>query len=186
VTIARLHPDQPLAGLDDLMGAVTGQLLLASRGIRASDFLVYLGVNPEALKQLSKETADEEFEHQHGRGPLAEARLRGLSASQRQKAHTALVETFEVAWRAAMVLAYVRAGAIGAPPQEVPVVEDRDDVRTRLEYLLYLVVLRHPDVLDEVVEFERIGMTMLTADQAAGDRARELAVALGSEQVHGR
>jgi hypothetical protein len=48
----------------------------------------------------------------------------------------------------------------------------RDAVDTRLEYLLYVLAKRHPQILDEAEQFSG---SMLTADSVAGDRARTLA-----------
>jgi hypothetical protein len=97
-------------GFDDIFGAITGQVQLKAEGIAADDFVRHLGVDPHALAKAAREAADEEFEHQHGMGPLAVARLRNLSASQRQAAHDALVDTFELAFRTGFVLAKVAEG----------------------------------------------------------------------------
>lgn len=104
-----------MIGFDDIFAAMAGQLQLQARGVRADDFVRYLGVDPHALAKAAHEAADEEFEHQHGMGELAVARLHNLSASQRQAAHEELTETFELAFRTGFVLAKVQAGEAPTP-----------------------------------------------------------------------
>lgn len=59
----------------------------------------------------------------------------------------------------------------------------REEVRTRLEYLLYMLALDHPDVLADAEQFTA---AMLTNDMLAGDRARYLAQEFATEQKRGR
>lgn len=114
--------DKPLIGHEDIFGAISGQVRLALVDrIDSADFERYLGVDPEALNMAAVMAAEEEFEHQHGMGELAVGRLAAvrprLSAAQRAPIIEALTDTFEVAFRTGMVLAYVRAG-IGVDPSD--------------------------------------------------------------------
>ena len=55
-------------------------------------------------------------------------------------------------------------------------------VKTRLEYLLYSLAVRDPDLLHDV---ETFAGHMVTSDTKAGDRARALAVEFAREQAVG-
>lgn len=110
-----LLPDRLPIEFEDIIAAMAGQVRLAMtvEGLTAAHYCAYLGVDPEGLERAAREAADDEFQHQHGMGPLATARLRNLSASQRTAVHQALVDTAEVFFRTGMTLAYIRAGVLG-------------------------------------------------------------------------
>lgn len=113
----RVLPHRAPVELEDFSTVLRGQMAMARAGASDDEVVAFLGVNPEALRQIAVRAADDEFRHHHGMGERATARLRNLSASQRQAAHDALVETAEAFLRIGMTLAYVRAG-VGVPGQE--------------------------------------------------------------------
>lgn len=99
----------PLIEAEDIMAAMTEQVRLAfATDVGPEQLTRYMGVNPAALKEIALIAAQEEFEHAHGLGPLAVARIRGLSANQRSVVTVALTDTFEVAFRTGMVMANTR------------------------------------------------------------------------------
>lgn len=102
-------PGKPKLTAGDLFQTFAGFAQMMGRGISHRSFVEYLGVDPDALDQVARESADEEFTH--------DGRLRRVPAAQRELVHAALHETFEVAFKAGAVSAYVRAG-IGVTPDD--------------------------------------------------------------------
>lgn len=89
-----------LAGVDEIQGATEDLLALAGEGIVGNgDLARHLGLDIDALRQLSTEAAEEEFMVLPGlpSGVPSEGRLRNLSANQRAAVKEALRETYVIA-----------------------------------------------------------------------------------------
>lgn len=99
-----------LAGKKEIYTIMRGMVRLAADGVPMDDWLRHLGFDAEAVREIAAEAADEEFVTLPGLPPEVRAtgRLRSLSASHRQLAKDALVDTFIVAIQVGVALERVR------------------------------------------------------------------------------
>jgi hypothetical protein len=101
-----------LAGMAELTAAMEGLVGLRAKGVAIDDFMRYIGLDPDQVRQAADEAAQEEFDVLPGMPPAvgATGRLRrlGLSARQRATVKEALSDTYLLAIQLGITLERAR------------------------------------------------------------------------------